>query len=119
MQLTEKERQSLRDIVDNAERIAEYTRGMDRDAFVLSALARDATERCLARISEAATRIRKQDGELVAATDFDWVPVHDLGNILRHVYDRVNPEVIWTIVTEQLPGLERRARDWLGEQAET
>ena len=118
MQLTEKERQSLRDIVDNAERIAEYTRGMDRDAFVLSALARDATERCLARISEAATRIRKQDGELVAATDFDWVPVHDLGNILRHVYDRVNSDVIWTIVAEQLPDLERRARGWLGQQVE-
>ncbi|MGB3874449.1 MAG: HepT-like ribonuclease domain-containing protein [Shinella zoogloeoides] len=50
----------LLDIAENAQTILEYTAGMDRDAFEKDRRTRDATERCLSRISEAAVKLGAQ-----------------------------------------------------------
>jgi hypothetical protein len=47
----------FRDILDNVERIERYTAGMSYDAFESDGRTRDAVERCLLRISEAAIRL--------------------------------------------------------------
>ena len=54
---------SLADIVENAERIEQYLTGMDRAGFAGNGLMRDAVERCLERVCEAAHRL----GEHAAA----------------------------------------------------
>ena len=48
------------DIAENAEAILEYTADMDRDSFAKDRRTRDATERCLSRISEAAVKLGAQ-----------------------------------------------------------
>jgi uncharacterized protein with HEPN domain len=35
--------------------------------------------------------------------------IHGLGNLLRHEYRRIDPEVLWSIVTEHLDALDRAA----------
>jgi uncharacterized protein with HEPN domain len=45
---------SLNDIIENVERIGDYVAGMDRAEFERNGLVRDAVERCLERICEAA-----------------------------------------------------------------
>ena len=53
---SEKPARRLRDILENADAIARYTEGMDLGAFTADAKTRDAVERCLERISEAARK---------------------------------------------------------------
>jgi uncharacterized protein with HEPN domain len=39
--------------------------------------------------------------------------VADIGNFLRHVYERTDPEIVWTVVKFRLPALERAIRGML------
>ena len=56
---------SLRDILDNIERIEHYRLGLDRKMLEANGQARDAIERCLERICEAAFRLGDRAGALL------------------------------------------------------
>ncbi len=56
---------SLADIIENAERVERYMVGMDRDAFAGNGLMRDAVERCMERVCEAAHRLGERAIELM------------------------------------------------------
>ncbi|GLR53987.1 hypothetical protein GCM10007923_52040 [Shinella yambaruensis] len=100
---TERPKTRLQDIVENAASILTYTTGMDREAFARNNLVRDAVERCLERISEAASKLGGTAETLLP--NHPWRQIRDLGNILRHAYDNVDEEIVWSIVTERLPTL--------------
>lgn len=102
---------SLADIVENAERIERYLAGMDRTAFASSGLTRDAVERCLERVCEAAHRLGERAGELMPGQP--WGDIRGMGNRLRHAYDRISLDVIWNAVRHDLPGLVEDARQAL------
>lgn len=102
---------SLADIVENAERIERYLAGMDRTAFASSGLTRDAVERCLERVYEAAHRLGERAGELMPGQP--WGDIRGMGNRLRHAYDRISLDVIWNAVRHDLPGLVEDARQAL------
>ena len=65
---------------------------------------RDAVERCLARISEAAVKLGAAAEDL--APDQPWRGIRDLGNVLRHAYDEIEPMRIWRLVMDDLPALK-------------
>ena len=52
------------DILDNIRLIQGYLQGMDRAAFEADSRTRDAVERCLERLSEAATKLGSRAEEL-------------------------------------------------------
>ena len=69
----------LADIIENAERVAAYLVGMERDAFMRDGRTRDAVERCMERVCEAANRLGKRAAELMpnqpGPTSLAWVTV--------------------------------------------
>lgn len=91
----------LQDILDNVRLIQSYVLGMDRAAFDADRRTRDAVERCLERVSEAATKLGDEAEQLAPGPP--WQAVRALGNALRHAYDQVDPARIWEIVTQDLP----------------
>ena len=99
---------SLADIVENAERIEQYVFGLDHLAFKGSGLVRDAVERCLERVCEAAARLGEQADELMP--DQPWREIRGMGNRLRHAYDRIDVDVIWNAARNDVPGLASDAR---------
>lgn len=103
----------LADIIENAGRIQEYLAGMDRAAFAGNGLVRDAVERCMERVCEAAHRLGEHAAELMPGQP--WGEIRGMGNRLRHGYDRVSLEVIWNTVRNDLPGLAADARRALAE----
>ncbi len=92
------------DILDNARAIERYTEGMDMREFVADAKTRDAVERCLERMSEAATKLGETAPEL--APEQPWQQIRSLGNRIRHEYDRLRAERLWEIVKDDLPSLQ-------------
>ena len=99
---------SLTDIVDNCERITGYLRGADRTAFERDGLKRDAVERCLERVCEAAVRLGDEAKALMP--DQPWNEIRGMGNRLRHAYDRLSLDIMWDIVQRDVPGLAADAR---------
>lgn len=93
----------LQDILDNIDYIGEYMRGVEREAFERDRRTRDAVERCLTRISEAAVRL-KSDADALCP-NVPWRDIRGLGNQLRHAYHRIDAHEIWNIVNRDLPEL--------------
>ena len=100
---TENPARRLLDIIDNTQAILRYTCGMDADAFKESRLVYDAVERCLERISEAASKLGESAPVLMP--DQPWRDIRALGNRLRHNYDEISRGRLWEIVQGSLPAL--------------
>lgn len=83
---------SLADIVENADRIAAYRAGMERATFAANGLVRDAVERCLEQVCEAAHRLGDHAKEWIP--NQPWADIRGMGNWLRHAYDRISVGVI-------------------------
>jgi len=95
---------SLADILENLERIEGYVAGLDREGFGGDTLRRDAVERCLERICEAAFRLGEKAAEPVPSQP--WGDIRGMGNRLRHAYDRIDLDVLWNTVRDRLPSLK-------------
>ena len=96
------------DIVDNIERIRQYTRGISEEDFYADPMRRDAVERCFQRISEAAVKLGEQAEE--DAPDLPWADIRGLGNFLRHQYDQVDSRLIWTMIEKNIDPLDQAVR---------
>ena len=101
----------LRDIIDNARAISRYTEGMDIRAFQQDDKTRDAVERCLERICEAAMKLGDMAVHLMS--DQPWQKIRSLGNVLRHEYDVIQPDRVFEIVSNDVPALRAAAESAL------
>ncbi|HEV2748455.1 MAG TPA: HepT-like ribonuclease domain-containing protein [Allosphingosinicella sp.] len=96
----------LEHIIENSDRIASYLAGLGLEEFAGDSKTRDAVERCIERITEAAIRLGP-DRLAAIAPEVPLRQVRGLGNILRREYDRVNPELIWDTVKNEVPALRQ------------
>lgn len=67
-----------------------------------------AVQYALLIVSEAARRLGPLAERL--APDQPWTDIRGIGNVLRHQYDEIDPEVIWSIVQRDLATLKVAAR---------
>jgi len=91
------------DILDNARSVLSYTEGMAYNDYLANSLVQDASERCLARISEAAIKLGAFAPDLLP--EHDWPNIRGIGNLLRHDYDKLNIDRIWLIIELHLQPL--------------
>ena len=94
----------LRDIVDSIDAIESFTEGMDFEAFRVDAKTIAAVERKLQVISEAAARLGDDAERLCPGPP--WREIRGIGNWLRHQYDRLELDVMWKTVKDDLPALK-------------
>jgi uncharacterized protein with HEPN domain len=97
----------LNEIVENCERIMRYVADLDMKAYTKDLKTKDAVERCLSRISEAA---RKLGGYLDGFyPDANWKGARGIGNLLRHQYDQISDADVWDGVVNDVPRLHQAA----------
>jgi uncharacterized protein with HEPN domain len=101
----------LEDIIENATAIQHYIAGLDVAAFAKDQKTYDAVERCLERISEAASKLGDLAPSLVPGQP--WREIRALGNRLRHEYDDIREDRLWDIVQIDLPPLCSACQDAL------
>ena len=105
-----RERLYLLHIVESVARIEEYTGGK-RERFERDYLVQDAVIRKLQTIAESANRLPPEiraEGETI-----EWQKIKGFRNILVHDYMELNLELIWNVVENFLPELDRFAREVL------
>ena len=75
-----------------------------------------AVQHALLIISEATRHI--PDDLKNARPEVPWKDIHGLGNVLRHEYRRIDSDILWSIVTEDLDDLDKAAEILLAGQPE-
>jgi uncharacterized protein with HEPN domain len=93
--------QHILEAIEDCERILAQK---NRSTFADDRLTRLAVERALEVVSEASrhipTEMKKRE------TTIAWQRMADLGNRLRHAYHRIDPDILWNIVENDLPPLK-------------
>jgi uncharacterized protein with HEPN domain len=87
--------------------IRELTKDATGAEFAGSWAMKRAVEHALLIIAEAAKHL---PAEMKATRpEVEWHKIHGLGNLLRHEYRHIDPEILWSIVTEHLDPLDKAA----------
>jgi uncharacterized protein with HEPN domain len=103
------------DILQAIANIEADTAGLDFVRFVADRRVRQLVERNLEIISEASRRIT--DRLKATEPDIPWQEIAGIGNVLRHDYGAVRPDILWGVRTHRLAALEaavQRIRAHLG-----
>jgi len=110
--MNDETRKNLIDILQAAEEIQDFVRGMDFRAYENNAVVRRAVERDFEIIGEALNRIKYTDNELLERIS-EYHRIIGFRNILIHGYDLVDEAVVWQAVTKHLPILVREVKEML------
>lgn len=93
-------------ILQAIERIEEYVSHMDEIAFLSSKLVQDAVIRNIEIIGEASNNIQRVDPVFAARHDeIPWQVMYAMRNRVSHGYDKVDFEMVWRTICNDLPDL--------------
>jgi uncharacterized protein with HEPN domain len=102
----------LYDMRQAAALIAEFTNGLDLDAYVADAMVRSAVERQFEIIGEALGQLAKLDPE-TAGQISEHRRIIAFRNILVHGYAGVDDLLVWDMVSTRLADLRREVEGLL------
>ncbi len=99
----------LHDMVEAAEAVGSFIRGVSRDEFMSDDLRRSAVLQKLIVIGEAASRISPQTR--AAHPDVPWRDIAAFGNIAVHAYFSIDWNIVWHTAVTEVPSLKRQIED--------
>ncbi|WP_310567900.1 DUF86 domain-containing protein [Hydrogenophaga sp.] len=94
----------LWDVREAAQAIQSFTTGLDSKAYVGNEMVQAAVERKFEVIGEALNQLAKLDATMAARIP-DVPQIVAFRNQLIHGYATVNPDTVWNIAQNALPGL--------------
>ncbi len=103
----------LEDILEATRKITTYTGSLSKTAFLEDEKTLDAVIRNLEVIGEA---VKKLPEDLRAQhSGVEWKKIAGLRDILIHEYFGLDAEIVWDIVRNKVPALNREVRTILNE----
>ncbi|MEP7170503.1 MAG: HepT-like ribonuclease domain-containing protein [Bacteroidota bacterium] len=95
----------IKDMMFFIDKIENYNLNISHEAFITDRKTVDATLLCIMQIGELANKLSedfkdKHDG-------IDWFNVRGLRNRITHDYKNINVELIWDVVTINIPELKK------------
>ncbi len=101
----------LEHIHDHAQYLTEASEGLTKERFLEDRTLILAFERSLAIIGEAVANI--DDDFKAAHPDIPWHKIRGLRNVVAHVYWQVDYDIIWHVVTTEVPVFKRQVETLL------
>ena len=96
----------LEHILSAIKRIERHVTDIDEFGFLQSELLQDAVVRNIEVIGEAANNIQRVDPSFATAhADVPWQVMYAMRNRLSHGYDKIDFEIVWKTVCNDLPAL--------------
>ena len=103
----------LEDILEATRKITTYTDSLSKAVFLEDEKTLDAVVRNLEVIGEA---VKKLPEDLRARhSGVEWKKIAGLRDILIHEYFGLDAEIVWDIVRNKVPALDREVRTILNE----
>lgn len=97
------------DIEEAAEAAAELV-ARGRSAYEQDSLLKLAGEAVIGRIADGASRL--PDEVKQGIPDVPWDDIRDIRILVDHIYHRIDYEVLWETLSDDVPDLLARLRDW-------
>jgi uncharacterized protein with HEPN domain len=111
-----RDKEYLSDIIEAIERIAQYAEGLAYSDFIQDKKTQDAVVRNLEVIGEAAKGIT---GALKKRyPEIPWSDMAKLRDRLAHHYFGINYEIVWNIVSKELPSVHDQLASVLAREFE-
>jgi uncharacterized protein with HEPN domain len=101
----------LRDLLKAARAALRFAEGLDRSAFMASELHQEAITRVVGVVGEAAWRMTP--GFKALHPDVPWQAMAGMRHRIVHDYAEVDVELVWRVVTHELPRLLDRLQPLL------
>ncbi len=98
----------LEDVLESIRRINAYVTGLDEERLAADQLRLDAVVRNLEVIGEAVKRLPEEITQ--QQSHVEWRKIGGLRDILIHHYFGIDVGIIWDVVQNKLPDLERQIR---------
>ena len=115
--MNDETRKNLIDILQAAEEIQNFVRGMDFKTYQTTPVIKRAVERDFEIIGEALNRIKFTDSELLEKIS-EHHRIIGFRNILIHGCDIVDEAIVWQAVTKHLPILTREVKEILSSHGD-
>ena len=93
----------LDDMIEACRRVVAYAAGLDRKGLSPGTMVHDAILRNLEILGEAAKSVPPSTRELDA--EIAWRRVAGLRDILAHAYFGIDEEIVWNVVSIEVPAL--------------
>lgn len=106
----------LSDIREEIAGIRDLTKDAAPASFAANRAMKRAVEHALLIVAEAAKHI--PDNIKATHPEVPWQKIHGLGNMLRHEYRRIDPDILWSVVTDHLDQLDSAAAALLEQSRE-
>ena len=106
----------VRDMLNCCARIDDYTVGLDRDAVVGTRVVYDAVLWNLAVLGEAANNVPETVRQ--AHTEIPWADIAGTRNRIVHGYGSIREQIVWEIISVDIPDLVPQLRRLLAEHDE-
>jgi uncharacterized protein with HEPN domain len=104
-------RDYLGHILEAIERIGRYTADLDEAAFTQNSLVQDAVVRNFEIIGEASRNISKRYPDFASAhPGLPLAVAYEMRNAVAHGYFKVDLEIVWTTIHNDLLGLYRQVQ---------
>ncbi|MGK0617645.1 HepT-like ribonuclease domain-containing protein [Meiothermus cerbereus] len=91
----------LEQMQEAAQRILDYTAGMDFATFSADPRTQDAVRYNLHRMGVVAAALHKSERE--ALSELPWRSILDLPDLVTHLHFGIQDEILWDLVTRTLP----------------
>jgi uncharacterized protein with HEPN domain len=101
----------LTDIVEAIDHIHDVLKGVPLESFERDWQKQWLIERGIEIVSEASRHL--PDDLKARHPGIPWPKVAGIGNVLRHDYQRIAPDVLWKLAQDDLAALEQICRDEL------
>jgi uncharacterized protein with HEPN domain len=91
----------LRDILEAIDLIELFLRDMTFESYQTDLRTKSAVERQMQIMTEAAIRLGGEAEQIAPGPD--WKGFRGMGDLLRHAYHRIDDQIIWNTVKDELP----------------
>jgi uncharacterized protein with HEPN domain len=103
-------------IVEAIDRIEEHLGNMDKASFCASKLVTDAVIRNIEVVGEASNKVRKHHRPFADAhPEIPWKESYEMRSVVAHDYFKVDLDLVWATVKQDLPGLREEIQRLLNE----
>jgi uncharacterized protein with HEPN domain len=105
-------------MVEAMDRIESYVGDMDKAAFSANRLVVDAVIRNIEIIGEASNKVRKNHRAFADAhPEVPWQGSYEMRSVVAHDYFKVDLDIVWGTITNDLPGMRGDVQALLDELA--
>lgn len=106
-------RDYIEDIYNDMMRVGEFIKGLTFDDFMLDVRTQYAVCKALENMGEASKRIPESIRKKFPQIPFKQMA--GLRDVVTHDYDGISHDMIWQVITQDLPPLEEQLKDILSQ----